>query len=245
MTTADTRDETVRGLSLPGRLLGVLVAPRATFGRIVDRPTWLGPLAAVVLVQALAQGLFLTTEVGREALVAQQVRTLESFGVTVTEEMYATFERSADFAGYLQPLSVIAFGSLMIVALTGLLYAVFTIVGGRPVSFRQVFAIVATSGGVVIVQQLFVMPLNYVRRSMSNPATLAAFIPMLDEDTFLVRFLGVVDVFIVWWIVVVSIGLAVVYRRRAASIGAGLMTLYLLVAAVVALVGIRMGGASS
>lgn len=80
---------------------------------------------------------------------------------------------------------------------------------------------------------------------MSNPATLAAFVPMLDEDTWLVRFLGVIDVFIVWWKVVVSIGLAVVYRRRATSIGAGLVTLYLLVAAVVALAGIRMGGASS
>ena len=41
---------------------------------------------------------------------------------------------------------------------------------------------------------------------------------MLDEASPVARFLGVVDLFVVWWIVVLAIGMSVLYRRPTRSL---------------------------
>src|SRR5688500_881693 len=53
--------------------------------------------------------------------------------------------------------------------------------------FKQAFAIVAHAEIVIALQQLFILPLNYVRETMSSATTLAVFVPMLDETSFLDR----------------------------------------------------------
>lgn len=231
--------------SAPGlvqRLGGVIFAPRSTFAQIAEHPRWVAALVAVTLLPALVQGMFLSSEVGRQALVEQQVRTMESFGITTTEEQYTNFKRMASFAGYLQPVSVFIFGSLVMVVLSGAFYGAFTLFAGGRASFRQVFSVVAHGGAVTIVHQVFITPLNYLRKSMSNPATLAAFTPTLDDGTFLYRLLGVIDVFIVWWIVVLAIGLAVLYRRKTGLIATVLLGAYGVIAVGIATVTSQLGG---
>ena len=58
------------------------------------------------------------------------------------------------------------------------------------------------------------MPMNYLRGTLSSATNLAVLLPMIDETSFLGRLLGMVDLFIIWWLVVLAIGLGVLYRRR-------------------------------
>lgn len=224
------------------RLGGVIFAPRPTFAEIAEHPRWVEALLAVTLLPALVQGAFLSSAVGRQALLDQQVRTMESFGIAVTEAQYTNFERMASFAGYLQPISVFIFGSLIMMALSGAFYGAFTLFAGGRASFRQVFSVIAHGGAVTIIHQFFITPLNYVRKSMSNPATLGAFAPALDDDAFLYRLLGVIDVFIVWWIIVLAIGLAVLYRRKTGTIATVLLGVYTVIAVGIATLTSQMGG---
>jgi uncharacterized membrane-anchored protein len=52
-----------------------------------------------------------------------------------------------------------------------------------------------------------------------------------------------VDLFVIWWVFVLAIGLAVLYRRRTQPIALGLFSVYAVIAVVVAAIMSRMGGA--
>ena len=85
--------------------------------------------------------------------------------------------------------------------------------------------------------------MNYLRGTMSSATNLAVLLPMIDEASFLGRLLGMVDLFIIWWLLVLAIGLGVLYRRRTQPIAISLMAVYAVIAVVVAVVRSRMGGA--
>ena len=127
-------------------------------------------------------------------------------------------------------------------ALAGILFALFTALGGGNASFRQVSAIVVFSSAIVVLQQLFVTPLNYARESLSSPTNLSVFLPALDEGTFLARTLGLIDLFYVWWLIVLAVGLGVLYKRRTAPIVWGLFAAYVVIAASVTAIMSVFGG---
>jgi hypothetical protein len=229
--------------SLPARIVGVLLSPRETFAAVSSTPRWLGMLAATVIVAAACQGLFLSTEVGRQAFVDQQVTSREGLGIQVSDEAYAQIERLAAYAAYIQIGGAVVGIPVVTCAAAGLLFGVFGGLLGGQATYRQTLAVVAHSGAVSIVQQLFVTPLNYLRESMSSPANLSVFFPMLDEGSFLASLLGTVELFTVWWVLVLAIGLGVLYRRPTAPIAWGLFAVYAVVAVAVAAVKAALGGA--
>src|SRR5688572_8204919 len=110
----------------------------------------------------------------------------------------------------------------------GVMAVVVAVVAGATVGFTLTDT--GPQAALGALQQLFAGPVNLARGSMSNPANLAVFVPMLDESSFLVRFLGMIDLFYVWQTVVLAIGLAVLYRRRAQPIIVSLLLVYALVA---------------
>jgi hypothetical protein len=81
---------------------------------------------------------------------------------------------------------------------------------------------------------LFVTPLNYVRETMSSATNMAVFLPMLDESSFLARLLGTIDLFLIWWVFVLAIGLGVLYRRKTGPIAVGLYAVYGIIAVLIA-----------
>ena len=111
---------------------------------------------------------------------------------------------------------------------------IFNVVLGGDATFKQACAVVAHSQVLVALQQLFILPLNYVRETMSSATTLSVFAPMLDETSFLARLLGWIDLFWVWWIVNLAIGAAVLYKRRSAPIAWTLLAVYLVFALIIA-----------
>jgi hypothetical protein len=70
------------------------------------------------------------------------------------------------------------------------------------------------------------MPLDYVRQSLSSPTTLGAFVSFLDENSFAARFLGSIDIFYVWWLFVLAVGLGVLYKRKTGPIATTFWVLY-------------------
>jgi hypothetical protein len=194
-------------------------------------------------VVAGSTATLLSTEIGQQAALDQQVSTLESFGMTITDERYAQMERAMEYASYTSAMTVSAALPLISLAIAGLLFVSFTAGLGGEASFRQVFSVVVHSSAVFVLQQLFVNPLNYVRESLSSPTNLNAFLPMLEEGTFIARLFGLIDLFYIWWIVVLAIGLGVLYRRPTFRIAMALFGTYLAIAVVVAIVIGVLGGA--
>ena len=92
---------------------------------------------------------------------------------------------------------------------------------GRRARFGQVLAVVAHAGVILTLRDVVAAPLNYLRESLTSPITLAQFVGVLDEASPLARFFALFDVFVLWWIVVLAVGLAVLYQARVRAVAAG------------------------
>ena len=115
--------------------------------------------------------------------------------------------------------------------------AVVNAVLGGEATFKQAYAIVVHSGFIGALQTLFVMPLNYVRESMSSATSLLAFLPMIDEKSFFGMLCGSIDFFRIWSTLSLAIGLAVLYKRRTAPIAWSLLAVYGII--ILAIAGVR------
>jgi hypothetical protein len=231
--------------SLIGRIFGVLLSPRKTYASVAARPRSLGMLAVVLLIITTGSVVFSSTEVGRQALLDQQVRTMESFGIKLPEEAYQRMEEqmSRPYTPYVGAAAAVVVVPIVLLVIAGIAFAIFNAVLGGDATFKQAFAVVVHSSVINAFQQLFVYPLDYARESMSSATNLAVFLPFLDENTFPARLLGGIDLFVIWWMVNLAIGLGVLYKRRTGPIAVGMLAVYLAIVLIVAGVKTALSGA--
>jgi hypothetical protein len=232
---------TERGL--PGRVIGVLTAPRATYADVAARPRWLGVLLVVLVITIASSTWLLSTEVGQQAVIDQQLQTLEAFGRTVSDEQYQQMQRMAPYAVYFAAVSQIVFLPVVTLVLAGIVMAIFNGVLGADATFKQVLAVVSFSTVVTGLRALFSTPLNYASKSLSSPTALTAVLPIFEDDTFAARLLGSIDLFFIWWIVSLAIGLGVLYKRRTAPIATTFLVVYGAIALTIAAVRSALAGA--
>jgi Yip1-like protein len=219
---------------LPARVIGILTSPRQTYEGVVARPRWFGMMAVVLLTSVVLLFIFLSTPVGQQAMLDQQVKQAELRGVEMSDAMYRRTEAMLPMFRFIIPGSILVVGPIMTFLIAGILYGVFNVAMGGDAIYKQVLAVVTHAGAVQIVQQLFTIPFNYFRESMSSPTTLAVFAPMLDERGFVARVLGMIDLFFLWWIFVLAVGLAVLYKKRTQPIAISLIATYLVIILAIA-----------
>ena len=223
-----------RSMSLPARMVGVILSPRATYAAVAARPRVLGALAVVLTVIVAATFLFLSTDVGQQASLDDNVRRMEAFGRTVSDAQYAQMEQMAPYSRYFAAVFQLILMPVLALVVAGLAYAVFNAALGGDAAFKQVYAIVVHSGAIMVVQALFGLPLAYARESLSGTTNLGVFVPFLDENSFAARMLGSLDLFLIWWMVSLAIGLGVLYRRRTGPIATTLLVIYAAIGVVIA-----------
>jgi hypothetical protein len=209
------------------------MAPREVYAAVATKPRALGVLVVVLTVVVLAQGIFLSTEVGQQAALDQNIKAMEAFGINLPDDAYQRMEEGMKRAPITGGISAIIFWPLLMAIVAGLLMSVFSMLMGGSATFKHVFAIVAHSAIIIALQQAFSMPLSYARGEFAG-ANLGIFVPMLEETGFVAKFLGSIDLFLVWWIVSLSIGIGVLYKRRTGGIATSLLGLYAVIALIVA-----------
>ena len=80
--------------------------------------------------------------------------------------------------------------------------------------FKAAMAIAVHATVVLAVQQIVATPLHYVRESLTSPSNLAGLMPMLEEGTWPARWFGSIDVFGLWWVWLLAVGLGAATGRR-------------------------------
>ena len=243
MTTPPTTGAAPAPKTLVARFIGVITAPRETFASVAAHPKWFGILALTAVIVAIFTALPLTTEAGRQAAIDQQVQQMQSFGMTVTDQVYEQMEKGAGRMPYVTGTMVLVMTPIIGVIIAGILFAVFNAAMGGEASFKQLFSVYAHAGAISAISTIFSGIINYFRGSMGSVANLGALMPMLPENSFAGRLLGMVDIFLIWYVIVLAMGLAVLYRRRTQPIAISLLTIYAVIAIVIALVKSQVGGA--
>ncbi len=217
-----------------GRGLGVLRRPRGTMAQVAAAPRWLGMAVLPAALAAAALALLYQTEVGRLALTDQWERGALALGWPLDDAGYARlFEATRHGWAYAVATAVLA-GPVLAVVVAALIYLGLGGRDGRP-RFAQVFAVAAHAGVILALRQVISAPVGYVRETMASATSLGVWFPGLDEGSGLARFLGMLDLFVVWWAVVLAVGVAVLYQRRARRLAATFIGLYVGVAFLLAL----------
>ncbi len=189
------------------------VAARDTRSAI-QHPRSIDLALLVVAISAACTAGYLTTPVGQLAGLDQQVRQLESFGVVVTDETYAQLRRLAPYRpavsagsgsssdgrwrGWRSPGS--SSGS--------------AIGQERDASYAQVLAVVVHASAILAVRSLVAMPINFARESLGGATSLSLVMPAFGESTFPARLVGALDLFLLWWVALMAMGLGKLYGHR-------------------------------
>jgi hypothetical protein len=224
------------------RVTGVLLRPRGTMAEVVSHPAFLTAWIVVLLVVAVCGVSLLSTRVGQQALVDERVRVVEALGGRVDDAAYGALQADPPVLVYLT-----SGGRLLLTPEITLLVAAglmaLAALDGVKVRYVVALAIAVHATVVLALQQVVATPLHYVRESLTSPTNIAGLLPMLDEGSWPARLLGSVDVFGLWWMWLLSIGLGAATGTAAPRYLWRLLLVYVGIAAIVATVFAVMGGA--
>jgi hypothetical protein len=241
-TTSPVAGVSPAPMNLFARFIGVITAPRATFQAVAASPKVLGILAAVAILTGVFTALPMTTEAGKQAALEQQVEQMKSFGFPVTDQMYDQLEKGTGRMPYTTAGSIIVFTPIIGLIFAGILFAIFNAALGGEASFKQVYSTYMHSGVIGTLSAVLSGTVNYFSGRVGSVTNMGALLPMLSEKSFLSHLMGTIDIFIIWSVVVLAIGLGVLYKRRTQPIAISLLSVYAVIAIVIALLKSR-GGA--
>jgi len=199
-------------------------------------------VVVLAAVTAVSQALLFQTEVGQVALVDQWERTALAFGQDVDDARYAELQALSRSGPLYGVTTALASGPVLTVALGTLIFLVFRPRGGRAVSFSQVLAVVAHASVVLAVRQVVSVPVTLAREATGGATSLGLWFPALDAVSFAGRFVGALDVFVIWWVVLLGIGVGTLYERPARSLSAAFLGVYAGVALLLAVTMTVLGG---
>ena len=228
--------------TLAGRIAGMLVRPVATLEAVRRDGHWRGMLVATTGAALVVGVLVMQTAAGQQALVDQWERTTAALGQEVDDAGYAQLEELSRYGWLYSAAGTVLAGPILALGVTALLQAVF----GRTsrVPFALAWALVVHAGVVLAARQIIVPLLAYARETTASVVSLGAWFPGLDASSALSRGLGLVDLFVVWWIVLLGIAAAMLYGRRRRNVVCAFLGLYLVLALVAAAAVAAAGGAA-
>jgi hypothetical protein len=222
------------------RVTGVLLHPRSTMDEVVRRPAFFTTWVVVLLAVVVCGGLLLSTPVGQQALVDERVRVTEALGSRVDDATYARLQANPPVSVYLTsggrllltpPITLLVAAGLMVLAR----------MDGARLTFVTALAISVHATVVLALQQVVATPVHYAYESLTSPTNVAGVLRVFDEGTWAARLFGTIDVFGLWWMWLLSLGLAAAAGRPARRYLWRLLVVYVGVAAMVALVFAVMG----
>lgn len=228
-------------MGLGARIVGVIFSPRETFAAVAARPKWLGVMAITLTVLSACYYVLMSNPMMQDNIIDQQITAMERNGQAVSDQQIAGIET---FIGtYLPPIyAVVVFliGPLITAAIAGIVVWIFTTLMGGTGTFRQVFAVLCHAGVVSTLSAVFMagMLLAGVEPQGVRPpsANLGAFVPMLDDTSFVYIFMRTIDLILLWWMFTLAVGLGVLYKRKTGPIFTTFLGIYLTIALIVAFV---------
>src|SRR5690606_37859913 len=188
----------------------------------------------VILVAWLAAAAWLlSTDVGRQALVDERVRIVVALGGQIDDEEYGALQASPPVSSYFTSGGrFLLLPPVTLAVVLGVLR--FAWMDGGRAGFAAALGVTVPASVVLLLQQLVSTPLMYARGSLASPTNLSTVLPLFDQGTVPARFLGVVDVFGLWWVWLLATGAAAMTGRPARRYLGRLLAVYAGMAIVVA-----------
>jgi len=232
---------------------GILADPRSTFEEIagylhlphptdhektVDRTRWWMPVLVVIVVSVAVAAYTVPNIVMPAQADMIRASVLDRGGTAEQADQAIKMSGAIGVPAGIVGAAVGTFVMLFLVA--AVVHGLSRLVGGKG-KFRAARAVVAYSMIVSALGSLVKLPLMAARKTVYVETGPTLFFKDLEPSDRLYKFLSAFDVFTLWWIVLLGIGLAVAYRLSRSK--AVTVTLILLILTIAMSVLIPTGGA--
>lgn len=198
-------EKTIGGAS---KVLNIFFEPRKVFESLKIKPTWLVPF---IIVALLGMGFFYYTFPYMMDQQVQRIQENERIPEAQKERIIETLKEK-DHPPLWQ-LAIAPAGSLIaLVLVAAVLFFVFNVLMGGDSTFRRNFSVYCYSSLIAIPSMIVKFPLIMTKGDLNVQTSLALLLSPDAKDTFLYRVLSSFDIFTVWQVVLVSIGMGVVYK---------------------------------
>lgn len=222
------------GLTEPQRLVNTFIAPSKTFTDIRRNASWWVPWL-ISAIFALAFGLVAVQKIDMTRFVQQQIdkspsaqARLERATPAQREQGLAIQATITKVTFYMLPLFTLI-GGLLIAAV---LMAIFNFIMGAEVSYPRALAVAfyAFFPGILksillCVSLLVSSDPNTIDLANPMPTNPAFFMDPLGNK-FLYTFLSYVDIFAIWYVLLMGMGFALASSNRKVSVSSGISTVF-------------------
>lgn len=214
-----------KGMGEASRLIGVFFEPSKTFADVAARPSFWVPLLLTIVV-GLAYIALYSQHVGWERMIRHQTETSSRASQLTPEQRETQIQMGMKFApvfGYVGvaigiPLTLLIWAAVLLGIVKGIMSV--------PIRFKQVFAILSYAGLPGVIFMILAIAVMFLKSpddfNLQNPLVFnpAAFLDPATTSKFAYSFLSSLDLFRIWTMVLIAIGLKTAGGRQLSMAGA-------------------------
>lgn len=229
----------VKPMGGASKIFNIFFEPSRVFKSLNARPTWLVPFLMVILLSI--GSLYVTFP----QIMKAQVERIQEMDNIPQQQKDRIIERLTETnqPPIWQVGMVPVFGFLLLAVFSAALFFVFNVLLGGDSNYRRVLSVYSYSALVAIPALIVKLPLIFMKGTL-NVQTSLALLPFADPDSrFLYSVLSGFDIFNLWQVILISIGLGVMYRLSTKKAFTAVLILWILLILVKSGLGSAFGGA--
>lgn len=192
------------------RIVGIFTSPRAVMEDIVAHPNWLIPLIIVLMLGMTNAYLF--TDLGMQAGIEQVRNNPKMTQEQIDVATKAMQERMASPWRYVGIVAAPIFIVVACLLIAGVFLFSGNVLLGGEAKFKTIFSVVSWSSLIGVLAAAVNVPIMLAKQSLEEATSLSVLLSPDDKNTFLYKLLSKVEIFTIWEIAVMGIGLAVAYK---------------------------------
>jgi len=188
------------------KIADIFMSPIKVFMALKEKPEWMIPFIIVLIVVALSAAL--TVSMTKETIIAKQEEMMRERGMTDEQIEQALKVSSGSLMVISSTIGAAVFIAIILLLFAFLVNLLIPVFGGTG-AFRRVFSVVCFSALVMVPSALLKVILIAITRSPYVTTSLALFVPGLARDSFGYKVLAGFDFFIIWEMILVSLGISI------------------------------------
>jgi hypothetical protein len=210
------------------RVIGVLFSPDATMASIAKRPDWVLPLV-LILISSFLVGIVIAQHVDFGAAVRDQVEQNKNLSQEQIDKAVKMGVIFGKVATYLAPV----FGIIWLLVIAGVLLLAVRLFGGEG-DYKQAFSVTCYASIPGIIKAVVLLIIVLARGGLIPAQALATavrsnlgFLADFKANPMAFALLSSVDLFAIWFVVLLIIGFAYVSRLSKAKTAVIIVSLWI------------------
>lgn len=204
----------------------IYFSPKKTFEAVKLRPFWVVPMVLLIL---LGSGFYFWTSRARLSDTLEKMHKNERLMSLPAEQQQEIFDRvERQFKSPFWSVVGVVVAPIFFFLPAGILFFIGNVLMGGEARYVQILGAYVYTGFIGIPEMLVKGFLAAAKGTMNTPLSLAAFFPADQSETFAYRLVNGFDIFSIWFVAVLVVGLATVYNLKTGKVAGWIVPLWIL-----------------